>query len=253
MTGRGLPSAAESPGRAAGARKEAELERTQSPPASRVGSHGVGHRRPPSSRRGARPAPARPARRLARVSRREASGLGPHVARAAAARLTSGRPAPSTPDSGSRACPRRFRHSERPTVTSEDERPTACATQAANPAARYPSVPCAWTHYLGQSVQGRPPGPAPACHSCCQSRRRPSRVAHFLPDALTCAALCPARRANGGGGYGGPMGGGVSCGRRPPQPPPGPGARGRSSQSAMERGPQAGRRRRRARGPTPPQ
>lgn len=62
-----------------------------------------------------------------------------------------------------------------------------------------------------------------------------------------------AGRANGGGGYGEPMGGRLSCGRRPPQPPLGPGARGRPRQSAMDRGPQPGRRRGGVRGQTPPQ
>ncbi|XP_075392865.1 uncharacterized protein LOC142431800 [Tenrec ecaudatus] len=43
---------------------------------------------------------------------------------------------------------------------------------------------------------------------------------------VSCPGARPGR-TNGGGGYGGPMGGNVSCGGRPPQPPLGPEARGR--------------------------
>lgn len=102
--------------------------------------------------------------------------------------------------------PRRFRHLGRPIVTSENKRPASSARQVANPAARYPSVPCARTQDLAQSVRGRASGPAPACGRSCQSRRPPWPRAHFLPDAVTCAALCPTaagqwrwwiRRANG--------------------------------------------------------
>lgn len=57
--------------------------------------------------------------------------------------------------------PRRFRHLERPIVPSESKRPAPSAPKAANPAARYPSVPRARTHDLDQSVPGRLSGPAP--------------------------------------------------------------------------------------------
>lgn len=150
--------------------------------------------------------------------------------------------------------PRRFRHLERPIVASGNKRPAPSARQAANPAARFPTCRApARTTLTNPSRNVLWSRPRPVTEAVPLAAAPSPPPAHFLPDAVTCAVLCPAaagqwrrriRRANGR--------------RRLMRPAPAAAAAGSGSQrppsrSAMERGPQAGRRRRRARGPTSPQ
>lgn len=150
--------------------------------------------------------------------------------------------------------PRRFRHLERPIVASGNKRPAPSARQAANPAARFPTCRAPGRTTLtnpSRNVLWSRPRPVTEAVPLAAAPSRPP--AHFLPDAVTCAVLCPAaagqwrrriRRANGRRRLMRPAPAAVAAGSGSQRPP---------SRSAMERGPQAGRRRRRARGPTSPQ